>query len=160
MTLSVRPARPGEEVALSALCLRSKAHWGYDAAFLRQCVEALAVTPSMVASGAVLVAERAGPVLGLTCAERDPDGGRDAWDLALCFVDPPAMGQGVGRALMEAQCAWLADRGARRLSILADPGAEPFYRRMGAVRLGEAPSDAVPGRVLPLLEMRFDPATV
>ena len=30
----LRPARPGEAAALSDLALRSKAHWGYDQAFL------------------------------------------------------------------------------------------------------------------------------
>lgn len=155
MTLTIRPARPGEEVALSALCLRSKAHWGYDADFMRQCVEALAVTPEMVADEAVLVAERDGRLLGIVCAEPLEGGGRGEWDLALCFVEPEAMGQGIGKALFAAQLAWLAEREARRLSILADPGAEPFYRRMGAVRIGDAPSDAIPGRRLPLLELRL-----
>ena len=42
-------------------------------------------------------------------------------------------------------------RGAKRLTILADPNAAGFYERDGAVRIGEAPSDAVPGRLLPLL---------
>ncbi len=39
----VRPARSGEAVSLTALCLRSKAHWGYDAAFMRLCVPSLIV---------------------------------------------------------------------------------------------------------------------
>ena len=155
MSLTIRPARPGEEVALSALCLRSKAHWGYDADFMRRCVQALAVTPAMVAEETVLVAERDGRLLGLVRAEPMEGGGRGAWDLALCFVEPEAMGQGIGKALFAAQLVWLAERDAKRLSILADPGAEAFYRRMGAVRVGEAPSDAVPGRRLPLLELRL-----
>ena len=47
-------------------------------------------------------------------------------------------------------------RGAGRLTILADPNAAAFYERAGAVRIGEAPSDAVPGRLLPLYEVRLD----
>ena len=48
-------------------------------------------------------------------------------------------------------------RGAGRLTILADPNAAAFYERAGAVRIGEAPSDAVPGRLLPLYELRLIP---
>lgn len=36
--------------------------------------------------------------------------------------------------------------------IDADPNAEPFYRAMGAVRIGATPSGSIPGRELPLLE--------
>ena len=38
--------------------------------------------------------------------------------------------------------------GAERLTIRADPNAAGFYERNGAARIGEAPSDAVPGRLL------------
>ena len=46
--------------------------------------------------------------------------------------------------------------GAGRLTILADPNAAAFYERAGAVRIGEAPSDAVSGRLLPPYEVRLD----
>jgi hypothetical protein len=39
------------------------------------------------------------------------------------------------------------------LAILSDPNAAPFYERMGAVPAGDAPSDAIPGRRLPLLHL-------
>src|SRR5436305_14891374 len=48
-------------------------------------------------------------------------------------------------------------RDAQRLTILADPNAAGFYQRNGAVRIGEAPSDAVPGRLPPLYEVRLEP---
>ena len=40
---TVRSARAGEAASLTALCLRSKAHWGYDAEFMRLCVPSLTV---------------------------------------------------------------------------------------------------------------------
>lgn len=44
-----------------------------------------------------------------------------------------------------------AAAGMAALSVDADPHAEGFYLRMGAVRRGEAPSRSVPGRTLPLM---------
>jgi hypothetical protein len=38
------------------------------------------------------------------------------------------------------------------MAILADPNAAPFYERMGARLVSQAPSDAIPGRMLPLYE--------
>ena len=43
-----------------------------------------------------------------------------------------------------------------RLTILADPHAAGFYERNGARQIGEAPSDAIPGRSLPLYEIMLD----
>ncbi len=48
-------------------------------------------------------------------------------------------------------------RGARRMTILSNPFAAAFYECNGAIRIGMAPSDAVPSRMLPLLEIRLDP---
>jgi len=149
--LRVRPALPAEAAALTALCLRSKAHWGYDAAFIRQSVAALTITPVMIAGGRVLAAEdMRGNLLGVAAVgERQADG---KCDLALLFVEPGAIGGGIGRRLFTAAAQLVADEGAVGLSILSDPFAEAFYRRMGAVRVGDGPSDAIRGRQLPLLE--------
>ena len=43
-----------------------------------------------------------------------------------------------------------------RLTILSDPYAAGFYERNGARLIGEAPSDAIPGRSLPLYEIKLD----
>ena len=141
----VRPARAGEAQALTALCVRSKAHWGYDAEFMRLSLATLTVSEADVATGCVLVAERVGLAFGMTKVE--PDG-----ELGMMFVDPLAMGRGAGRALFEASAGLARRLGARRMSILADPHAAPFYERMGARLTGRAPSDAIPGRTLPLYE--------
>ncbi|MEE8545291.1 MAG: hypothetical protein V3T29_05715 [Alphaproteobacteria bacterium] len=60
----IRPARPGEAAALTDLALRSKAHWGYDAAFMAACRAELTVTPAQAASGLVQVYEEGGRAFG------------------------------------------------------------------------------------------------
>ena len=79
-----------------------------------------------------------------------------ALDLNKLFIEPRHIRSGVGRALLAHAIAEARRRGAGRLTILADPNAAAFYERAGAVRIGEAPSDAVPGRLLPLYEVRLD----
>jgi GNAT superfamily N-acetyltransferase len=78
-------------------------------------------------------------------------------DLNKLFIEPRHMRGGVGRALLAHAVAEARRRGGERLTILADPNAAGFYERSGAVRIGEAPSDAVPGRLLPLHAVRLDP---
>ncbi|WP_199789357.1 GNAT family N-acetyltransferase [Sorangium cellulosum] len=150
----IRLARVDEAGALTALCRRSKAHWGYDAAFMRLAAPALEVDAEAIGEGRVFVGvdgdDRALGVARLDILDIKPP---DVAELGLLFVDPPAMGLGVGAALFRHVAAEARRRGCRRMTILADPFAAPFYERMGANCLGQAPSDAIPGRTLPLYDV-------
>ena len=149
----IRPARASEAEALSALCARSKAHWGYDAEFMRLSAASLTVRPEMIASGRVVVAENDddGRVLGVAAVAPLEEEG--SYDLDRLFVEPDALRRGVGQRLMLAAAEIARAEGAARLIILADPNAAAFYERMGAVRTGDAPSDSIPGRALPLFRL-------
>jgi GNAT superfamily N-acetyltransferase len=146
----IRRALPSESALLSALALRSKAHWGYDAEFLEACREALRVTPDYVERAPVFVAEEGARVVGFYgLGEKDGDA-----DLLFFFVEPDAIGRRHGKRLWRHAVTTARSLGYRRLRIESDPYAEGFYLAMGAVRVGEAPSDAVAGRLLPLLRFR------
>ncbi|MDX3327658.1 GNAT family N-acetyltransferase [Streptomyces sp. ME02-6979-3A] len=145
----VREGRPEEAAALTALALRSKAHWGYDAAFMAVCRDELTVRPDEVTARRTAVAERDGRLLGFTMLDGSPPEGA----LGMMFVEPDAMGRGVGRLLFTRTAARARRLGFVRLTIDADPNAESFYTAMGAVRIGATPSGSVPGRELPLLEL-------
>jgi GNAT superfamily N-acetyltransferase len=142
----LRAARPDEAEALTALALRSKAHWGYPADFLEACRDELTVTPA--ACGEVVVAE-AGAVLGFAQLA----GAGERVELVALFVEPAAIGTGVGRVLFDDACARTRARGAVVLWWDADPHAEEIYRRLGGVTVGRAPSGSVPGRTLPRMEL-------
>ncbi len=148
----IRPAKSTEVEALSALCTRSKAHWGYDAEFMRLSAPSLSVKPELAASGRVIVAEEGdGHLLGVAAVAPMEEAG--TYDLDRLFVEPDALRRGVGQALLYAVADIARAEGATRLIILSDPHAAAFYERMGAVRIGDAPSDSVPGRTLPLFRL-------
>ncbi len=149
--IRIRPSRAKESADLSALCMRSKAHWGYDEDFLRRCEAELTITPERIGRGRVLVAENeSGELLGMVAAEPlDADG---YFDLALLFIDPKAIRQGVGEKLFAAIAAHVAREGATHFRIEADPFAEGFYERLGARRIGDVESTTLAGRMLPLFE--------
>ena len=146
---AVRPAQAGEAESLSALCVRSKAHWGYNAAFMALSAPSLRVKEADIVDGRVLVAvDAAGQPIGVASVVADGS----LADLDMLFVDPPAIGSGAGRKLFGAAVDFARRLGAQRMTILADPNAAPFYERMGARYLRQAPSDAIPGRTLPFYE--------
>jgi len=139
-------------MALSALCLRSKAHWGYDAAFMDAVAPHLRVTSDAIREGHATVAETAGgDVLGV--CQIDPAGHGGSLDLL--FIDPEAIGKGVGRILYEHAKAQLKALGLPVMTILSDPYAEPAYLHMGARRVEMRPSDVFKGRELPWLEVEL-----
>ena len=148
--IRLRPARAGEEAELSALCLRSKAHWKYDDAFMATVAPYLQVTSEAITAGHATVAETSdGVPLGV--CQIDPEG--HAGTLDLLFIEPAAIGSGVGRLLFEHAKAQLRTLGHTVMTILSDPDAEPAYLHMGARRVKMRPSDVFPGRELPWLEV-------
>ncbi|WP_199737226.1 MULTISPECIES: GNAT family N-acetyltransferase [Micromonospora] len=152
MDLLIRPARPEEAGELTELALRSKAHWGYDEEFLTRCRAELTLTATDIAERQVTVAERNGRVVGLAVLA----GGPPEPELDMLFVDPPAIGTGVGRVLFQHVVSAARAAGARTLWIEADPGAEAFYRRVGAVAAGTSISPST-GRKLPRLRRDLRP---
>ena len=79
----------------------------------------------------------------------------DTLDLDKLFVEPQRIRSGVGSALVARAIDEARRRGAKRLTILSDPYAAGFYERNGARLIGEAPSDAIPGRSLPLYKIKL-----
>lgn len=149
MSVVIRPARAGEADALTALCVRSKAHWGYNDDFMARAMSELTVQPDWIANGQVLVADDTGLPVGVAAIADEGDG---VWEIAVFFVDPGQMGNGIGAAMFRPLIELAKQKGAKRVTILSDPNAEAFYARMGAVRVGEERSSSATGRILPLLE--------
>ena len=154
MPLIIRAPTPNELSDLSDLCFRSKAVWGYDERFMEACRGELSFEPRDLELTPIAVAERNGEPIGVAQI-RVVDGEADLLKL---FVEPSALRSGVGKALLVWATDVAKELGATRLIIDADPDAAPFYRRMGAYDVGQAPSGSVPGRVLPKLVMNLCPA--
>ena len=147
MTIDLRAPRLDELASLSQLCLRSKAHWGYDAEFMAACVEELTLGPEDIEQTQMVVAELDGELAGMAQVSFD---GRYA-ELDKLFVDPPFIGHGCGDVLMRWAMQAAREAGQTRLMIASDPSAEPFYDRYGAARHGFMASASIRGRDLPWL---------
>lgn len=154
MAPTVRPPHRDELGALSELCFRSKAVWGYDSAFMEACRAELRVAPAALETSLMAVAVDGARILGLAQVTID---GAEA-DLAKLFVEPSELRRGLGRLLLDWACAAARACGAERMTIESDPGAAPFYRRMGATHIGEVPSGSIPGRMLPKLAIDLQAA--
>ena len=155
--LTIRAPRPEEAGLLTAIALRAKAHWGYDADFMRRCRQELVRTPAQLRENreGYGVAELRDSVVGFYELRAL---GHARIELEALFVDPGVLGQGIGRRLFAHACERALKSGARRLEIQSDPHAEGFYLAMGAVRTGRAPSGSIAGRYLPVLTLALNPS--
>lgn len=147
---------PGQQSTINALILRSKAHWGYDAAMMAIMERVLRLDPDAAGAGRAIAAWQGEDPVGVVQITEpyEDDRGR-AIELELLFIAPEAIGTGLGRRLYD----WALDQAraadAARMDILSDPFARPFYTAMGATFIKDRPSDAVPGRMLPFLQHRL-----
>ena len=148
-TPAIRRARPDEAGLLSELALRSKAHWGYDAAFIEACLDDLALSPEEVAATPVYVLAQGDELRGFYQLGSD----EGEAEIASLFIEPGAIGGGGGKRLWQHAATLARAQGFGSLVVQSDPYAEGFYRAMGMERIGETPSTVFRGRMLPQLRV-------
>ena len=153
--MQLRPARPEEAAALSAIAHEAKAALGYGESLLQGGREALSLDPQTIRQQLVQVAVCEGMVAGFFCVQM---AGAEA-RLEHLWVKPALQRRGVGRLLMQEALRLAGSRGARCMMIDAEPKAEAFYCRMGFERIGAiaAPIPQAPDRVRPQLRRTLHP---
>lgn len=140
----IRPARPEEAEELSALALRAKAHWPYDAALLAIFRTTLCIRKADIVDHTALVHDVDGIPNAVGILAEYPDGP----EIDHLWVDPAAIGTGIGTTLAAVLIDLARQTGAQRVTLTSDPYAEGFYRRLGFARIGDHAVPEIPGRIL------------
>ncbi|HJQ74804.1 MAG TPA: GNAT family N-acetyltransferase [Gaiellaceae bacterium] len=121
---TVRSAEPADHARLRELTFESKAHWGYDRDFVRRWAEGL----SFEGAQERWVAEVDGEIVAWAALIPPVEGVAVLDDL---WVDPAAMGRGLGSRLFRLAAERAREIGAERLEWGAEPNALGFYEKMG-----------------------------
>ncbi len=146
----IRRANSSDTASLTDLAMRSKAYWGYDVSFMPNVAPLLDFGAVDITLAQIYVLDDGDAcILGfyqLTMIYNRPylD---DLW------IDPPYIGTGLGKHLWLHALSTARSLGWDHLLIESDPGAEDFYLKMGARRIGEQRSGV--GRLLPLLHFEL-----
>jgi GNAT superfamily N-acetyltransferase len=119
--MDLRSATAPDLGELQALYRRSAAHWPDNRQLVIDHPEWTEPTPSQIEAGWVYLAQDGGRIVGFSTVTPERE-------LEALFVDPDAMGRGVGRALVEAA--------GKPLLVTANVNAVPFYMRVGFIDLG------------------------
>jgi len=149
----IRRATLDEAFLLSDLAFRSKAYWGYKQSFMELCRRDLTILPDNITDNLVYVIEKDGQIVGFyELRGKVPEA-----NLYWLFLDPKTIGCGYGKRLWLHVVEMAKDLGFEYMMIKSDPYAESFYERMGAERIGDLPSTAIPRLKLPLLRYQLLP---
>ncbi len=148
--LTLRFAWFDEAERLTEVAHAAKSFWGYAARDIERWRDELTFTPELIDRWPTWVAVFDDAVAGVAQLRTEPE-----FELEALWVDPSAIGQGVGRQLVSCVFKEVIQRKGIRLLIDADPNAEDFYLRLGTARIGEiaAPTSSDPERIRPLLSL-------
>lgn len=146
--IQLRRAAENEAEFLTELASRSKSYWPYDDDYLRGCREVTQVTPDDIRLWPFIVAIEKDTIIGFAavCEVKSENMLDHLW------IDPEYVRKGVGRILFAESVKSAKNLCWSHFTIAADPYAEAFYLKMGAVRIGERESKIKKGFFLPLLE--------
>jgi GNAT superfamily N-acetyltransferase len=140
----LRQARPDDHERIRAVAEVSKGYWGHD----HERVKTWAA--SLELGGEIWVAELGDDIVAWM-ALLPPDDG--SCELDHLWVEPHAIGSGLGTALFRHATARARELGARQLRWEAEPNAVGFYERMGGETVGTATSSW--GRTLPVMRVEL-----
>jgi GNAT superfamily N-acetyltransferase len=147
-TERIRPARPGEAAALTALAVRSAASWN-DPTDPGDTEELQISEETLARERHYVLVDADDTPLGVYSLHGDgPE-----LILSHLFLEPHVMRTGRGKRLWLHMLETARAAGAERIIWGSDPNAAPFYRAMGAIHTGEE-RDVFPGWHLQLF--RYD----
>jgi N-acetylglutamate synthase-like GNAT family acetyltransferase len=148
----IRRSSPEEAATLTQIAFEAKRYWGYPEHWIRHWEADLTISSDFIRDNHVYVAEDDGEIRGFYALSVKGDKA----ELEHMWVTPDRIGTGIGKELFLDAMERAAALNVGEVELTSDPNAAGFYRRMGAMQIGETESTTT-GRKLP--RMKMEPAT-
>ncbi len=132
--MNIRRAEPTEAERLSEIALAAKGYWGYAEELMALWRSGLIMTTQRIIEDTVYLAACGHDIVGFYSLT--PTADAQIYELDDLWIDPPWIGQGVGKQLFQHALAQAKTCGAMRLQLAADPQAVGFYAKMGMTKIG------------------------
>jgi N-acetylglutamate synthase-like GNAT family acetyltransferase len=149
--MKIVKATPSNSQELTALTIRSKAHWGYSPEQILDWTDVLTVSEDYISEASVYMLRDGEQLIGyyalLTLSP-------DLIKLDNIFIDPPFIGKGFGKRLMIDLFEKAKASGATKMTLDSDPNAEQFYKDWGFKVVGKLET-SIQDRYLPIMEMEI-----
>lgn len=134
--------------SLTEIALKSKAIWGYSDEQIQNWTEELTVSNQMIEEMFVYKFLVAKKVVGFYILNQPKE---NSIELEFLFVLPNFIGKGIGNQLLLHAFEKAISLNCKKIILLADPNATPFYQSKGFVIIDKKES-AIFGRFLPVMQ--------
>lgn len=151
MSISIDIANASEAKELTTIALESKQYWGYSSDFIEMCRDELTLKEADFVNSLILVAKNNEKYCGFVQLKFNDNAGQG--ELEKLFVAPSFIGQGIGKTLYERAVEHARKMNVKELVLDADPNAENFYKKMGAITMYNTPSESIPRRFIPKMKI-------
>ncbi len=152
-SIRIRFATTDDSEILTDICFRAKAYWGYPQAFIDLWADELTISEQEIDRHLAFAAlDETGTIAGFTILNINPP----MAEIEHLYVDPVAMGQGMGAALFSHLRQQAITMKCTAIELDSDPNALTFYQHMGGIRIGDTPSMVIEGRTLPRVRFELD----
>ncbi len=150
--MNIRPAETSDAEQLSAIAQAAKSYWNYPAEWLEIWRPQLTISPEIIRHSQVFVLseEIGSEPIGFYVLHLDPP----AAQLEHLWIVPARIGSGCGKLLFRHAETLAEQFGCTAIDIDAEPNAEDFYKKMGAVTIGHTES-TLAGTIRRLPQMRL-----
>lgn len=134
---------------LTALTIRSKSYWDYGTEQIEKWRNVLTITTEYIENNEVYLLIDNGQLIGYYSFFKESE---KAIKLDNLFVDPPFIGKGYGKKLMDDFYLRIKKAGYEKIVLDSDPHAEEFYKKLGFRVVGKLET-SIKNRFLPIMEL-------
>jgi L-amino acid N-acyltransferase YncA len=144
----IKKARTDNVEVLNDIMKRSMAIWNYSDKEIEEASKKLAITTESIDKSICWIGELNGLIKGFFCIEPSKS---EKTSEAKFYIEPGSIREGLGTMLWKQVISELKNKEIKYFKILVDRNAQGFYEKLGAVKVGEQPSEIIEDYMIPIM---------
>ncbi len=149
--MKIAKAKLSDSKHLTALTIRSKAHWNYDEKQILEWIPDLTITKKYFEESEIFKLSQNNQLIGFYAYRIE---NKTDLKLDFLFVEPDCIGKGYGELLLSDLIRRSQVKKINRVLVESDPNSEGFYFNYGFRVIGKFES-SIKDRFLPIMELHL-----
>nr|WP_294786951.1 GNAT family N-acetyltransferase [uncultured Flavobacterium sp.] len=147
--MKIQKAKIEDNIRLTEITKKSKAHWGYSEAQIEKWSNNLTITADYIEQNPVFNLIDENQIIGYYSYLKEEN---NQVKLDNLFLLPEYIGKGFGTLLMNDFLEKMRNEKCKRIILDSEPNAEQFYQKIGFTKIGEFET-SIKNRFMPIMEI-------